>query len=208
MFFTVATTLSSATSTYYLLFFRMRSAKYMEEDEWQETRKAWEQRDSHSNNILDFIIKHSNTGQDLRHSRDKSTLNFTSKKNSSLLCMSWGHRPPPSMSTSHPCHVVAVPQPLSTVLVLINTWSSYTTMPLLVTSHFLVYILPSASDFAPFCFALWQLLFWICFKIISAIAFHIINPRRACAARVTVLGLCVCYSTSHFSHVYSCHERY
>ena len=40
----------------------------------------------------------------------------------------------------------------------------------------------------------------------------LINPRRACAARVTVLGLCVCvcvcYSTSHFSRVYSCHKRY
>ena len=35
-----------------------------------------------------------------------------------------------------------------------------------------------------------------------------INPRRACAARVTVLGLCVCYSTSHFSRDYSCHKRY
>ena len=41
---------------------------------------------------------------------------------------------------------------------------------------------------------------------------HIINPRRACAARVTVLGLCVsvcvCYSTSHFTRDYSCHKRY
>ena len=48
----------------------------------------------------------------------------------------------------------------------------------------------------------------------------LINPRRACAARVTVLGLCVCvcvclsvclcvcYSTSHFSRVYSCHKQY
>ena len=39
-----------------------------------------------------------------------------------------------------------------------------------------------------------------------------INPWRACAARVTVLGLCVCacvcYSTSHFSRDYSCHKRY
>ena len=42
----------------------------------------------------------------------------------------------------------------------------------------------------------------------------LINPRRACAARVTVLGLCVCvcvcvcvcYSTSHFSRDYSCHK--
>ena len=36
-----------------------------------------------------------------------------------------------------------------------------------------------------------------------------INPRRACAVRVTVLGLCVCvcvcYSTSH---VYSYHKQY
>ena len=41
--------------------------------------------------------------------------------------------------------------------------------------------------------------------------------RRACAARVTVLGLClyvcvcvcvcVCYSTSHFIRDYSCHKR-
>ena len=35
----------------------------------------------------------------------------------------------------------------------------------------------------------------------------IVNPWRACAARVTVLGLCVClcvgYSTSHFSRDYS-----
>ena len=30
--------------------------------------------------VLDFITEHSNTGQDLRSSRDKSTLNFTSKK--------------------------------------------------------------------------------------------------------------------------------
>ena len=36
----------------------------------------------------------------------------------------------------------------------------------------------------------------------------LINPRRACAARVIVLGLCVCYSTFHFSRVYSCHKRY
>ena len=28
---------------------------------------------------------------------------------------------------------------------------------------------------------------------------HIINPRRACAARVTVLGLCVCLSVTTFS---------
>ena len=47
----------------------------------------------------------------------------------------------------------------------------------------------------------------------------IVNPRRACAARVTVLGLCVCvcvclcvcvcvcYSTSHFKRAYSCHKR-
>ena len=36
----------------------------------------------------------------------------------------------------------------------------------------------------------------------------IINPRRACAAKVMVLGLCVCvcHSTSHFSRVYSCHK--
>ena len=45
-----------------------------------------------------------------------------------------------------------------------------------------------------------------------------INPRRACAVRVTLLALCVCvsvcvcvcvcvcYSTSHFSRVYSCHK--
>ena len=36
----------------------------------------------------------------------------------------------------------------------------------------------------------------------------LVNPRRTCAARVTVLGLCVCYSTSHFSRLYSCHKRY
>ena len=40
----------------------------------------------------------------------------------------------------------------------------------------------------------------------------VVNPRRACAARVTVVGLCVCvcvcYSTSHFLRVYSCHKRY
>ena len=47
----------------------------------------------------------------------------------------------------------------------------------------------------------------------------LINPRRACAARVTVVGsvclcvcvsvcLCVCYSTSHFSNVRSSHKRY
>ena len=46
---------------------------------------------------------------------------------------------------------------------------------------------------------------------ISPMKVHdIINPRRACAARVTVLGLCVClcvcYSTSHFSHDCSCHK--
>ena len=39
----------------------------------------------------------------------------------------------------------------------------------------------------------------------------IINPRRACAARVTVLGsvcLCVCYSQSHFLGVCSSHKGY
>ena len=43
----------------------------------------------------------------------------------------------------------------------------------------------------------------------------IVNPRRACAARVTVVGsvcvfvcLSVCYSTSRFSNVYSSHKRY
>ena len=40
----------------------------------------------------------------------------------------------------------------------------------------------------------------------------LINPRRACAARVTVLSLglcvCVCYSTSHFSRDYSYHKQY
>ena len=50
---------------------------------------------------------------------------------------------------------------------------------------------------------------------------HIINPRRACAARVTVVGsvclcvclcvsvcLCVCYLTSHFFNVRLSHKRY
>ena len=33
-------------------------------------------------------------------------------------------------------------------------------------------------------------------------AFSLVNPRRACAARVTVLGLCVCVSvTQHPFHV-------
>ena len=35
--------------------------------------------------------------------------------------------------------------------------------------------------------------------------FNVINPRRACAERVTVVGsvcVCVCYSTSHFSNVF------
>ena len=43
----------------------------------------------------------------------------------------------------------------------------------------------------------------------------VINPRRACAARVTVVGsvcvcvcVCVCYPTSHLSNVYSSHKRY
>ena len=48
----------------------------------------------------------------------------------------------------------------------------------------------------------------------------LVNPRRTCAARVTVLGLCVClsvclcvcvcvcYSTSHFTRNYSCYKRY
>ena len=57
-----------------------------------------------------------------------------------------------------------------------------------------------------------------CVQLLSRFAFDFINPRRACAARVTVLGLCVCvcacvcvcvcYSTSHFSRVYSYHKRY
>ena len=29
----------------------------------------------------------------------------------------------------------------------------------------------------------------------------VVNPRRACAARVTVLGLCVCVSGTLFSHL-------
>ena len=40
---------------------------------------------------------------------------------------------------------------------------------------------------------------------------YIINPRRACAARVTVVVsvcLCVCYSQSHLSNVLSSHKRY
>ena len=44
------------------------------------------------------------------------------------------------------------------------------------------------------------------------VSLMLVNPRRACAARVTVLGLCVClcvcYSTSHFIRDYSCHKRY
>ena len=39
----------------------------------------------------------------------------------------------------------------------------------------------------------------------------VVNPRRACAARVTVVGfvcLCVSYSTSHFSNIGSSHKRY
>ena len=56
--------------------------------------------------------------------------------------------------------------------------------------------------------------------LLHALAFvqKLFNPRRACAARVTVLGLCVCvfvcvclcvcYSTSHFSYDYLCHKRY
>ena len=44
----------------------------------------------------------------------------------------------------------------------------------------------------------------------------LINPRRACAARVTVVGfvclsvscLCVSYSTSHFTGVCSSHKGY
>ena len=42
-------------------------------------------------------------------------------------------------------------------------------------------------------------------SICAVTAVPIFNPQRACAARVTVLGLCVCvcvcYSTSHFSRV-------
>ena len=42
-------------------------------------------------------------------------------------------------------------------------------------------------------------------------ATYIINPRRACATRVTVLGLCVCvcvcYSTSHFSLLVRLHDK-
>ena len=45
-------------------------------------------------------------------------------------------------------------------------------------------------------------------RIAYQIAEGIFNPRRACAARVTVLGLCVCYSTSYFIRDYSCHKRY
>jgi len=36
----------------------------------------------------------------------------------------------------------------------------------------------------------------------------IVNPWCACSARVTVLGLCVCYSTSHCSHDYLCNKQY
>ena len=39
----------------------------------------------------------------------------------------------------------------------------------------------------------------------------VFNPRRACAARVTVVVcvcLSVCYSTSHFTGVRSSHKRY
>ena len=36
---------------------------------------------------------------------------------------------------------------------------------------------------------------------------NVINPRRACTARVG-LCVCVCYSPSHFSSVRSCHEGY
>ena len=39
----------------------------------------------------------------------------------------------------------------------------------------------------------------------------IVNPRRACAARVTAVGsvcVCVCYSTSHLSNVCSSQKRY
>ena len=53
--------------------------------------------------------------------------------------------------------------------------------------------------------------FWIHTQVFST-GTKLVNPWRACAARVTVLGLCVsvcvCYSTSHFSRVYSCHKRY
>ena len=38
----------------------------------------------------------------------------------------------------------------------------------------------------------------------------VVNPQRAFTARVTVVGLCVClsvcYSTSNFSHDYSCYK--
>ncbi|CAI8026790.1 hypothetical protein GBAR_LOCUS15352 [Geodia barretti] len=43
------------------------------------------------------------------------------------------------------------------------------------------------------------------------ILLSLINPRRACAARVTVLGsvrVSVCYSTSHLSKVCSSQKRY
>ena len=39
----------------------------------------------------------------------------------------------------------------------------------------------------------------------------VVNPRRACTARVTVVGfvcVCVCYSTSHLSNVSSFQKRY
>ena len=34
----------------------------------------------------------------------------------------------------------------------------------------------------------------------STVVLHLVNPRHACAARVTVLGLCVCVSvTQHLT---------
>ena len=56
---------------------------------------------------------------------------------------------------------------------------------------------------------------WVHSGVLSAFKSRpFINPRRACIARVTALGLCVCvcvcvcYSTSHFSRDYSCHKWY
>ena len=44
---------------------------------------------------------------------------------------------------------------------------------------------------------------------------NVINPRRACAAKVTLVVLCVClsvclsvHSASHFSNIHSCQKRY
>ena len=49
-------------------------------------------------------------------------------------------------------------------------------------------------------------------KYLHSICSTLINPRRACAARVTVLGLSVCLSvcdlTSHLWNIHSSHKRY